>query len=89
MVITTDRFRKAFTRLPKNIQKRARQSYQLWKLNNNHPGLHFKQVHNQQPVSVPDESLNGGLVARMPWLLIAGSLPTNLAKTLSLMPYLS
>lgn len=48
--VTTDRFRKSFARLPKNIQERARQSYQLWKLNNNHPGLHFKQIHDHQPI---------------------------------------
>ena len=48
--VTTDRFRKAFARLPKSIQERARLSYHLWKLNNNHPGLHFKQIHTQQPI---------------------------------------
>ncbi len=48
--VTTEKFRKAFLKLPKNIQERARQSYQLWKLNNNHPGLHFKQINNQQPI---------------------------------------
>jgi len=48
--VTTDRFRKAFAKLPKGIQERARLSYQLWKLNNNHPGLHFKQIHTQQPI---------------------------------------
>ena len=48
--VTTDRFRKAFDKLPKNIQERARYSYQLWKLNNYHPSLHFKQVHNEQPI---------------------------------------
>jgi mRNA-degrading endonuclease RelE of RelBE toxin-antitoxin system len=48
--VTTERFRKAFNKLPKNIQERARQSYQLWKLNNNHPGLRFKQIHNQKSI---------------------------------------
>ncbi len=48
--VTTNRFRKAFERLPKQIQKRAGQSYELWKSNNHHPGLHFKQIHNQQPI---------------------------------------
>ncbi len=48
--VTTNRFRKAFDKLPKNIQDRARQSYQLWKLDNNHPGLHFKKIHTQQPI---------------------------------------
>ena len=48
--VTTEKFRKAFNKLPKNIQEKARQSYQLWKLNNYHPGLHFKQVDNQQKI---------------------------------------
>jgi hypothetical protein len=46
--VTTTRFRKAFAKLPNNVQERARQAYQLWKLNNNHPGLHFKQIHKEQ-----------------------------------------
>ena len=48
--VTTDRFRNAFAKLPKNIQEKARESYQLWKQNNNYPGLHFKQVHNQKHI---------------------------------------
>lgn len=48
--VTTNRFRKALAKLPKNVQERARQSYQLWKLNNNHPSLHFKQIYKQQPI---------------------------------------
>jgi mRNA-degrading endonuclease RelE of RelBE toxin-antitoxin system len=48
--VTTNRFRKAFARLPKDIQQKARQTYQLWKQNNNYPGLHFKQVNNSSPV---------------------------------------
>ncbi len=48
--VTTARFRKAFARLPKSVQERAKNSYKLWKLNNNHPGLHFKQIHDKQPI---------------------------------------
>jgi hypothetical protein len=48
--VTTDRFRKAFNKLPQHIQKRARQSYLLWRSNSNHPSLHFKQIHNEQPI---------------------------------------
>lgn len=48
--VTTERFRKAFARLPKSVQEKARNSYKLWKLNSNHPGLHFKQIHNKQPI---------------------------------------
>ncbi len=45
---TTERFRKAMSLLPADIQQRARKTYQLWKENNNHPGLHFKQVHSTE-----------------------------------------
>lgn len=47
---TTKRFRKAFAKLPKAIQERAQQAYQLWKQNNFSPGLHFKQVNDNPPV---------------------------------------
>ena len=48
--VTTDRFRKALAKLPKDIQGRARRAYQLWKQNNNYPGLHFKQIADDPPV---------------------------------------
>lgn len=48
--VTTDRFRKAFAKLPQDIQSRARKAYKLWKQNNNHAGLHFKQVVNDPPI---------------------------------------
>lgn len=37
-------------KLPADVQQRARQAYNLWKQNNNHPGLHFKQVHDREPI---------------------------------------
>ncbi|HEY6978133.1 MAG TPA: hypothetical protein VH396_17655 [Chitinophagaceae bacterium] len=46
----TERFRKAMSKLPVDVQRRARQAYKLWKQNNNHPGLHFKQVHDKEPI---------------------------------------
>ena len=46
--VTTARFRKAFEKLPPDIQQRARQAYNLWKENPYHPGLHFKQIHQTQ-----------------------------------------
>lgn len=46
--VTTDKFRKAFAKLPKSVQERN--SYKLWKLNSNHPGLHFKQIHHKQSI---------------------------------------
>jgi len=69
--VTTDKFRKSFAKLPKNIQERARRSYQLWKLNNNHPGLHFKQIHNHQPIySVVDALKDEWVIERKVQLLI-------------------
>lgn len=47
---TTERFRKAMSKLPDDVQQRARKIYKLWKENNNHPSLHFKQVHEKEPV---------------------------------------
>jgi hypothetical protein len=38
------------SKLPADVQRRARQTYKLWKQNSNHPGLHFKQVHDKEPI---------------------------------------
>jgi len=48
--VTTPRFKKAFEKLPINIQSRARASYLIWKENPHHPGLHYKQIHNSAPI---------------------------------------
>ena len=48
--VTTKRFRKAMNKLPEEVQQRAKRAYKLWKQNNSHPGLHFKQVHEKQPI---------------------------------------
>lgn len=48
--VTTEKFRKAMSRLPEDVQQRARQAYNLWQENNLHPGLHFKQIHSNEPV---------------------------------------
>ena len=48
--MTTNRFRKAFDKLPKEIQERARSAYKSWKSDPNHPSLHFKQIHSQQSI---------------------------------------
>ncbi len=37
-------------KLPQEVQHRARETYELWKQNNNHPGLYFKQVHDKEPI---------------------------------------
>ena len=48
--VTTERFRKAMSKLPGDVRQRARQTYKLWKENNLHPGSHFKQIHSKEPV---------------------------------------
>jgi mRNA-degrading endonuclease RelE of RelBE toxin-antitoxin system len=48
--VITDKFRKAFDKLPKDVQQKARQAYEQWKEDTGHPGLHFKQVHQQKAV---------------------------------------
>jgi hypothetical protein len=41
---TTERFRRAFARLPPPIQAQARQAYRRFRENHLQPGLRFKQV---------------------------------------------
>jgi hypothetical protein len=48
--VTTQRFRKAFDALPKDVQERARRAYKRWKQNSSHASLHFKQVHDEKPI---------------------------------------
>ncbi len=48
--VTTERFRKAFDKLPKEIQEGARNAYKLWKVHNYHSSLHFKQVNKRPPI---------------------------------------
>ena len=47
---TTRAFRKLLASLPADIREQARSSYQLFTDNPHHPSLHFKQVHDQEPV---------------------------------------
>lgn len=42
---TTERFWKAFERLPEEIRRQARETYRLFTQNPHHPSLRFKQVH--------------------------------------------
>jgi mRNA-degrading endonuclease RelE of RelBE toxin-antitoxin system len=46
----TERFWKAFEKLPSHIQRKARESYQLWKQNPNHPSLQYKSIHASKPI---------------------------------------
>ena len=47
---TTEKFRKAYRSLPVEIQQQARDAYRLWKHDPSHPSLHFKKVHDTQPI---------------------------------------
>ena len=40
----TREFRGRFSKLPKEVQERARDTYRLWLANPWHPSLHFKKV---------------------------------------------
>jgi hypothetical protein len=46
----TKRFREAFAELPPHVQRKAREAYQLWQQNPQHPSLQFKQVHTREPI---------------------------------------
>ena len=47
---TTDRFRKAYRRLPEQVREQAREAYRLFRQNPYHPSLRFKQVHPARPI---------------------------------------
>jgi hypothetical protein len=47
---TTARFRTAFSELPRQIQRQAREAYRLFRTNPNHPGLRFRRVHPTEPI---------------------------------------
>ena len=47
---TTDRFRRAFALLPKEIQGQARRAYRRFAKDPKHPSLQFKRVHPRRPV---------------------------------------
>lgn len=47
---TTERFRKAFANLPKEIQYQAKEAYKDFKRNPFHPSLRFKRVHSTKPI---------------------------------------
>jgi hypothetical protein len=46
----TAEFRRLFQDLPAEVQRHARETYQLWKVNPGHPGVQFKRVHPRQPI---------------------------------------
>jgi hypothetical protein len=47
---TTPDFRAAFAALPVAIQKQAREAYQLFRENPQHPSLHFKRLRSTQQI---------------------------------------
>ena len=46
----TAKFRKAFTELPVDVRKQARQAYRLFIENPRHPSLRFKSIHSTRPI---------------------------------------
>jgi hypothetical protein len=46
----TPRFWAAYRELPPEIQDLARKAYRLFRENPAHPSLHFKKVHDRDPV---------------------------------------
>lgn len=47
---TTAGFRKAFSELPRNVQRQARRAFAAWKRDQQHPALHFKPVFASLPL---------------------------------------
>jgi hypothetical protein len=47
---TTAAFRKRFRGLPLEVREQARIAYRLFAANPHHPSLHFKRVHEKEPV---------------------------------------
>jgi mRNA-degrading endonuclease RelE of RelBE toxin-antitoxin system len=43
-------FRRDFTKLPRNIQQRAREAYRRFQADPSYPGLQFKHLHTTQPL---------------------------------------
>ncbi len=48
--VKTDKFKKSFDKLPKDVQGKAYITYHLWKSNHYHPKLHFKRIHSSKPI---------------------------------------
>ena len=46
----TPAFRRAFTALPKAVQRQAKQAYRIFSSDPSHPGLQFKKVHAKRPI---------------------------------------
>ena len=46
----TPRFRAAYRELPPEIRDLAQKAYRLFRENPGHPSLHFKKVHDRDPI---------------------------------------
>lgn len=46
----TRTFWKLYEQLSYDIQRRSQKNYQMWKINPNHPSLHFKRVDEEEPI---------------------------------------
>lgn len=47
---TTERFRKAFSGLPKQVQHQAKDAYKQFQNDPFYPSLRFKRVHSTKPI---------------------------------------
>lgn len=47
---TTHRFRQLFSRLPEEIQRRAKEAYEHFQRDPYYPGLRLKRVHSSRPI---------------------------------------
>lgn len=46
----TEDFLACFRQLPDAVKEQIRKSYQLWRANPRHPGLHFKRIRGQTQI---------------------------------------
>jgi hypothetical protein len=46
----SERFDKAFERLPEQVKRQVREAYRLFARNPYRPGLRFKRVHPNEPI---------------------------------------
>ena len=47
---TTQRFRKAFARLPTQVKPQAKEAYKQFQQDPFHPSLRFKRIHSTRPI---------------------------------------
>jgi hypothetical protein len=48
--LTTERFWKAFNKLPDDIQVQTKKAYELWQNDPYHDSLQFKRIHAKKPI---------------------------------------